>query len=68
MPPGSIDPSHVLLATGVHKDIAKSSIRMTIGEDITKEEADYAVDELKAVVERLRSMSPEYAEYIASQS
>ena len=65
---GSIDPSHVLLATGVPKDIAKSSIRMTIGEDITKEEADYAVDELKAVVERLRSMSPEYAEYIASQS
>jgi len=52
----------------VPKDIAKSSIRMTIGEDITKEEADYAVDELKAVVERLRSMSPEYAEYIASQS
>ena len=65
---GSIDPSHVLLATGVPKDIAKSSIRMTIGEDLTKEEADYAVDELKAVVERLRSMSPEYAEYIASQS
>ena len=64
---GSIDPSHVLLAIGVGKDVARSSVRMTIGEDITKEDADYVIDELKKVVERLRSMSPEYAEFIAGQ-
>ena len=60
---GSIDPSHVLLAIGVPRDIAGSSIRMTIGEDMTKEDADYVVDELKAVVERLRSMSPDWAAF-----
>lgn len=65
---GSIDPSHVLLAIGVDKNIARSSVRMTIGEDLTKEDADYVVDELKMVVERLRSMSPEYAEFIAQKS
>ena len=41
---------------------------MTIGEDLTKEEADYVVEELKAVVERIRSMSPEYAQFIAKKS
>ena len=65
---GSVDPSHVLTAIGVDKNIARNSVRMTIGEDLTKEEADYVVEELKAVVERIRSMSPEYAQFIAKKS
>ena len=65
---GSVDPSHVLAAIGVDKNIARNSVRMTIGEDLTKEEADYVVEELKAVVERIRSMSPEYAQFIAKKS
>lgn len=64
---GSVDPSHVLTAIGVDKNIARNSVRMTIGEDLTKEEADYVVEELKAVVERIRSMSPEYAQFIAKK-
>ena len=65
---GSVDPSHVLTVIGVDKNIARNSVRMTIGEDLTKEEADYVVEELKAVVERIRSMSPEYAQFIAKKS
>ena len=56
------------LRPGVDKNIARNSVRMTIGEDLTKEEADYVVEELKAVVERIRSMSPEYAQFIAKKS
>ena len=54
---GSVSPSHVLLATGVDKSMAGSTIRMTIGEDITREDANYVVDELKQIVTRLRSTS-----------
>ena len=65
---GSVDPSHVLTAIGVDKNIARNSVRMTIGEDLTKEEADYVVEELKAVVERIRSMSPEYAQFMYTKN
>lgn len=51
---GSIDPSHVLLAIGRSKDEAKSALRLSIDKDLTKEDADYAIDALKAAVARLR--------------
>lgn len=51
---GSIDPSHVLLAIGRSKDEAKSALRLSIDKDLTKEDADYAIDALKAAVTRLR--------------
>lgn len=51
---GSIDPSHVLLAIGRSKDEAKGALRLSIDKDLTKEDADYAIDALKAVVARLR--------------
>jgi len=40
---GSLDPSHVLLAMGRSREMAKGSLRLTVGEDITDEEADYIV-------------------------
>ena len=51
---GSIDPSHVLLAIGRGKDEAKGALRLSIDKDLTKEDADYAIDALKAAVSRLR--------------
>ena len=55
---GSLDPSHVLLAIGRVHDVAHGSLRLSIGEDITEEEADYIVKSVKEVVEYLRSFSP----------
>lgn len=51
---GSIDPSHVLLAIGRSSDEAKGALRLSIDKDLTKDEADYVVDSLKAAVARLR--------------
>ena len=44
---GSLDPSHVLLAIGLPHEIAHGSLRLTISEDTTKEDADFVVDNLK---------------------
>lgn len=64
---GSLDPSHVLLAIGLPHEIAHGSLRLTLSEETTKEEIDYTVDELKKIVERLRSMSPLYEDFIKSE-
>ncbi len=55
---GSLDPSHVLLAIGRVHDVAHGSLRITIGEDTTAEEADYIVRNVTEVVEYLRGFSP----------
>ena len=54
---GSLEPSHVLLALGLHPDMARSSLRLTLGADNTEEEVDYVVETLAGLVEKLRSMS-----------
>lgn len=51
---GSIDPSHVLLAIGKNSDEAKGALRLSIDKDLTKADADYVIDALKAAVVRLR--------------
>lgn len=61
---GSLDPSHVLLAIGLPHEIAHGSLRLTISEDTTKEDADFVVDNLKSIVERLRSISPLYEDFV----
>ena len=55
---GALDPSHVLLAIGRVHDVAHGSLRLSIGEDITTEEADYIIESVKEVVAYLRSFSP----------
>lgn len=55
---GALDPSHVLLAIGRIHDVAHGSLRLSIGEDITREEADYVIASVKEVVAHLRSFSP----------
>ena len=64
---GSLDPSHVLLAIGLPHEIAHGSLRLTLSEENTMEEVDYAVDALKEIVQRLRAMSPLYDEFLKSQ-
>ncbi len=55
---GSLDPSHVLLAIGRVHDVAHGSLRLSIGEDITDEQAETIVRSVKEVVEYLRGISP----------
>lgn len=64
---GSLDPSHVLLAIGLPHEIAHGSLRMTLSEEITKEEADYVVEALKEIVQDLRNMSPLYEDFIKKE-
>ena len=61
---GSLDPSHVLLAIGLPHEIAHGSLRITIGDETTKEDLDYVVDKLVKIVENLRAMSPLYEDFM----
>ncbi len=61
---GSLDPSHVLLAIGLPHEIAHGSLRLTLSHENTKEELDYVVEQLKIIVDRLRSMSPLYEDFV----
>lgn len=64
---GSLDPSHVLLAIGLPHEIAHGSLRLTLSEENTKEEMDYVVEQLTVILERLRSMSPLYEDFMKKQ-
>ena len=64
---GSLDPSHVLLAIGLPHEIAHGSLRMTLSEETTMEDADFVVDKLKEIVAYLRSMSPLYEDFVKKQ-
>lgn len=61
---GSLDPSHVLLAIGLPHEIAHGSLRLSLSEETTMEDADKAVDALKEIIPRLRSMSPLYEDFV----
>jgi len=61
---GSLDPSHVLLAIGLPHEIAHGSLRLTLSEETTKEEIDFTIDQLKAIVANLRNMSPLYEDFV----
>jgi len=61
---GSLDPSHVLLAIGLPHEIAHGSLRLSLSEENTMEEVDYAADALVGIVRRLRDMSPLYEEFL----
>ena len=54
---GSTDPSHVLVAMGVSKDMIQGSLRFSLGWGNTEEEVDYVIEVLPPIVERLRAIS-----------
>lgn len=64
---GSLDPSHVLLAIGLPHEIAHGSLRLTLSEETAMEEIDTVVEAVKKIVERLRSMSPLYEDFLKKQ-
>lgn len=55
---GSLDPSHVLLATGLDHGTAHGSIRFTLSEETTDEDIDHVVKIMKDITEKLRKISP----------
>ena len=61
---GSLDPSHVLLAIGLPHEIAHGSLRLKLSEEITKEDIDFVIEKLTKIIERLRSMSPLYEDFV----
>ncbi|WP_346663673.1 cysteine desulfurase NifS [uncultured Merdimonas sp.] len=65
---GSLDPSHVLLAIGLPHEIAHGSLRLTLNEEITRDDIDYVVESLKEIVEGLRRMSPLYEDFLKKQA
>ena len=55
---GSLDPSHVLLALGLPHSTAHGSLRLSLSDENTEEDADYICEVVPRVVEKLRAMSP----------
>ena len=53
----SLEPSHVLLATGLTHELAHGSIRFTLGKNTTKKEIDYTINKLKKIIPFLRTIS-----------
>jgi len=65
---GAQEPSHVLAAMGISKEIAQGSIRFSLGRGTKREEIDRAVEVLREAVNRLRSMSPLFADRKKAES
>ena len=55
---GSLDPSHVLLSLGLSHEVAHGSLRLSFGEEFTEADADYILQAVPEIAEKLRSMSP----------
>jgi cysteine desulfurase len=55
---GSLEPSHVLLAIGLSRDTGHGSLRFSLSHETTREEIDYVLATLPALVEKLRRLSP----------
>lgn len=54
----SLDPSHVILATGLSYEAAHGSIRFTLGHSTTEKDIDRVIEVMPGIVDRLRKMSP----------
>ena len=59
---GSLDPSHVLLAIGLPHEVAHGSLRLSLSEYNTEDDADRIIKAVPEVVEYLRNMSPVWKE------
>ena len=64
---GSLDPSHVLLAIGRPHEIAHGSLRLSLCEENTDEEIEYAIKEVSNVVALLRGMSPVWRDLVSGK-
>ena len=64
---GSLEPSHVLRAIGRNSEIARGSLRLSIGEDITDDDARSIVKNVTETVEFLRNKSPLWQEKLSGK-
>lgn len=55
---GSLEPSHVLTAMGLPPDVARGSLRLSLGKDNTRDDIDRLLAALPPIVARLRRLSP----------
>lgn len=53
-----LEPSHVLLATGLTHGQAHGSVRISLGKQTTEKDIDYLIKVLPSIVEKLRDISP----------
>jgi cysteine desulfurase len=63
---GAIEPSHVLVAMGLHADQARASIRFSLGKQTLAEDIDFALALVPETVARLRELSPKYKKQAVS--
>ena len=59
----SVEPSYVLRGLGLSNELAHSSLRFSFGRFTTEEEVDFAAQQLRNAVQKLRELSPEWARY-----
>lgn len=52
---GSSSPSHVLASIGLSDELAHGSLRLTFGEDNSKEDVDYLVESLCEIIKKLKN-------------
>ena len=55
---GSVEPSHVLVAMGIPPELARGSLRFSLGRENTDKDIDRLLEVLPGVVERMRALSP----------
>jgi cysteine desulfurase len=61
---GSLDPSHVLIATGVSHGLANGTLRLTLSEETSIADIDFTIDRLKEIVGYLRQLSPLWEDFV----
>jgi len=58
---GSLDPSHVLLAIGLDRETAQSTIRFSLGRSNNTDDIERTIEVVPPIVNRLRAMAPQWA-------
>jgi cysteine desulfurase len=51
---GALEPSHVLQSLGLDRPTASAAVRVSLGAHTTAEEIDFALDKLRATLQRMR--------------
>ena len=54
---GSLEPSHVVSALGLNRDLARALVRFSLGRETTEEEVNHVAEVLPAIVRRAQSGS-----------
>ena len=56
--------SHVIAALGLPADLARGTLRFTLGKQTTKSEIDQTVEALKKILSKNRKLNPRYTAFI----